>query len=127
MELDDDSSMLTTFNTPFGRFKLNRKPFGLLMSQDEFQPKLDATYQGIPNVSSIADDIIVTGKTPEEHDTAMIRLLDACRTNNIRLNSEKLQCKQHKVDFYGHIITDRRTAIRRKVEGKQRYQVAREP
>ena len=102
VELDEDSSMLTTFNTPFGRFKFNRMPFGLLMSQDVFQPKLDATYQGIPNVTGIADDIIVAGKTPEEHDTAMICLLDACRTNIIRLNSDKLQLKQHNVDFYVH-------------------------
>ena len=107
VELDEDSSLLTTFNTPFGRFKFNRMPFGLLMSQDVFQPKLDATYQGIPNVTGIADDIIVAGKTPEEHDTAMIRLLDACRANNIGLNSDKLQFKQHKVDFYGHTITDK--------------------
>ena len=59
VQLDEDSSLLTTFNTPFGGFKFNRMPFVLLMSQDVFQPKLDATYQGIPNVTGIADDIIV--------------------------------------------------------------------
>ena len=29
VELDDESSLLTTFNTPFGRYKFNRLPFGL--------------------------------------------------------------------------------------------------
>ena len=71
------------------------------MSQDVFQPKLYAQYQGIPIVTGISGDI-VAGKTPEEHDTAMICLLDACRTNIIRLNSDKLQLKQHNVDFYVH-------------------------
>ena len=77
------------------------------MSQDVFQPKLDATYQCIPNVTGIANDIIVAGKTPEEHDTAVISLLKACRANNIELNSDKLQFKQHKVELYGHTITDK--------------------
>lgn len=32
--LDKASSYLTTFNSPFGRFRFNRMPFGLKMSQD---------------------------------------------------------------------------------------------
>ena len=39
VELDDESSLLTTFNTPFGRYRFNRLPFGLWMSQDIFQPR----------------------------------------------------------------------------------------
>ena len=48
----------------------------------------------------IADDI-VAGETPPEHDEAMLKMLEASRKNNINLNSEKLQFKQQKVDFYG--------------------------
>ena len=33
-ELDEQSFYLTTFNTPFGRYKYLRMPFGLIMSQD---------------------------------------------------------------------------------------------
>ena len=106
VELDDESSLLTTFNTPFGRFKFNRCPFGIKSSQDAFQPKLDEVYAGIKNVSGIADDIIVAGETPEEHDEAMVKMLEASRRNNIGLNSEKLQFKQSSVNFFGHKITD---------------------
>ncbi|XP_046559347.1 uncharacterized protein K02A2.6-like [Haliotis rubra] len=35
--LDDNSSVLTTFNTPFGRYRFRRLPFGLRISQDIFQ------------------------------------------------------------------------------------------
>lgn len=107
VELDEKSSLLTTFNTPFGRYKFNRCPFGTIMSQDAFQPKLDSCVAGIPNVCGIADDLIVSGSTAEEHDIAMIRLLDACRRNNIGLNSEKLQFKQQHVTFFGHTVTDK--------------------
>ena len=39
--LDDESSTLTTFNTPFGRFRFKRMPFGLNLSQDIFQERMD--------------------------------------------------------------------------------------
>ena len=37
VELDQESSYLTTFNSPFGRYRFLRMPFGLKMSQDVFQ------------------------------------------------------------------------------------------
>ena len=106
VELDEESSMLCTFNTPFGRYKFNRLPFGVRVSQDVFQKKLDHAYEGIPNVTGIADDIIVSGATAEEHDKALIAMLEASRKNNIGLNSEKLQFKSPSVNFFGHTITD---------------------
>ena len=53
----------------------------------------------------IADDIIVAGKTTQEHDEAMLNMLEASRKNNISINSEKLQFKQQKVDFCGHTLS----------------------
>ena len=105
VELDEQSSLLCTFNTPFGRYKFNRLPFGVRVSQDVFQKKLDHAYEGIPNVTGIADDIIVSGSTPEEHDQALLAMLEASRKNNIGLNSEKLQFKASSVNFFGHTIT----------------------
>ena len=39
--LDQDSSLLTTFNSPFGRYHFLQLPFGLVCSQDIFQKKMD--------------------------------------------------------------------------------------
>ncbi|GFR78203.1 enzymatic polyprotein [Elysia marginata] len=44
--LDKESSRLTTFISPFGRYKFLRMPFGLKMSQDIFQSKIDQTFEG---------------------------------------------------------------------------------
>ena len=65
VELDHESSLLCTFNTPFGRYRFKRLPFGIVVSQDVFQRKLDDIYKKIPNVTGIADDIIVFGSTKE--------------------------------------------------------------
>ena len=37
--LDEESSLKTTFNTPFGRYKYLKLPFGLSVSQDIFEQK----------------------------------------------------------------------------------------
>ena len=39
--LDLDSSLLTTFNTPWGKFRWLRLPFGLKIASDVFQEQLD--------------------------------------------------------------------------------------
>ena len=59
VEIDPDSSTLCTFNTPVGRYRFKRLPFGIVVSQDIFQRRLDDIYRNIPNVTGIIDDIIV--------------------------------------------------------------------
>ena len=57
--LDEESSELTTFATPFGRFKFRRMPFGLISAQDEFQRRMEEVFEGVPRFSVIVDDIII--------------------------------------------------------------------
>ena len=59
--LDEDSSKLTTFQTPFGRYKWKRLPFGLAVSSEIFQKRLQAALEGLDGVLCIADDILVYG------------------------------------------------------------------
>ena len=65
IRLDEPSSKLTTFNTPFGRFHFLRLPFGLVLSQDVFQQRMDAILEKCPGCTSIADDVAVYGCTEE--------------------------------------------------------------
>ncbi|XP_072182294.1 uncharacterized protein [Diadema setosum] len=44
--LDNESSLLTTFNSPLGRYCFKRLPFGLNVSQDIFQAKMDVILEG---------------------------------------------------------------------------------
>lgn len=103
--LDKESSLLTTFNTPFGRYKFNRLPFGIVVSHDIFQKRLDEVYKNITNVHVIEDDIIVCGANEAEHDCVFENMMQATRAANTGLNSTKLQYKQSSVKFYGHVLT----------------------
>ena len=70
LKLDEKSSLLTTFNTPFGRYKYNRLPFGLNLSQDIFQKKIDDTFGRLPGCVGIADDLVIVGfkEDGKDHD-----------------------------------------------------------
>ena len=59
IRLDDESSKLTTFNTPFDRYRYLCLPFGLVMSQDVFQQHLEAITEKCPVCIGIADDAAV--------------------------------------------------------------------
>ena len=50
IELDDESSKLTTFNTPFVRYRQLRLPFGLSSAPEEFQRRQHQVVEGIPGV-----------------------------------------------------------------------------
>ena len=75
VELDEESSLMTTFATPFGRYKFNRLPFGIVVSQDIFQRKMDEAFHDLPGVTGIADDTIVYGTTEAEHDANLLLLM----------------------------------------------------
>ena len=63
--------MLTTFNTPFGRFRWLRMPFGISTAPKDYQRQQDQAVEGPPGVLSIADDILVYGEDDIEVDAIL--------------------------------------------------------
>ena len=57
--LDEESSFLTTFQTPQGRFRWRRLPFGISVSSEIFQKRLNQALDGLRGVCCIADDVTV--------------------------------------------------------------------
>ena len=45
--LDEQSSFLTTFNTPFGRYRWKRMPFGIKSAPEIFQRKMHELIEGL--------------------------------------------------------------------------------
>ena len=103
--LDLQSSLLTTFSTPWGKFRWLRLPFGLKMASDVFQERLDRVLRLVPGTVGIADDIIVYGKNEIEHDINFITLCETARANGLKLNAKKLQFKSKDCKFFGHKLT----------------------
>ena len=111
IQLDEESSKLTTFQTPWGRYRYLRMPFGISPAPECFQRKLDQNLEGLNGVYKIADDILITGRgstmneAVNDHDDNLLKLLDRCRERNLKLNRGKLQLKCPETPFIGHVLT----------------------
>lgn len=69
MELDEESSFLTTFNTPVGSYRWLILPFGISCAPEVYQRILDNMLEGIRGAYDIIDVVLITAKTLKEHDT----------------------------------------------------------
>ena len=103
--LDLASSLLTMFNTPWGKFRWLRLPFGLKIASDVFQERLDRVLRLLEGVHGIADDILTHGETEIQHDGRLLTLLETARMNNLSLNPDKIQFKSTDCKFFGHRLT----------------------
>ena len=68
IKLAEESALLTTFITPFGRYCFNRVPFGITSAPEYFQKRMSQILAGLPGVVCMIDDTLVYGGTQEEHD-----------------------------------------------------------
>ena len=90
VHLDEESSKLCTFDSPAGKFRFKRLPFGLNVSQDIFQQKMDVIVsESGEGVLGIADDICIYGKDVESHDAALHRFMRAAQRHGLVLRLEK--------------------------------------
>jgi hypothetical protein len=74
--LDDESKATATITTHKGLYRVNRPPFGVASAPSIFQRIMENIVQGLLlGVSVYIDDILVTGKTLEDHLTNLEAVL----------------------------------------------------
>ena len=105
LKLNESSSKLLTFNSPFGRYRFVRMPFGISPAPEIYQSKMTDLFKDIPNVQIIMDDILIHSKTKDEHDKIVRLVLDRCRKVNLKLNPDKVKYQTDSVKYIGHIIS----------------------
>ena len=99
--LDKESSLMTTFHSPYGRYRFLRLPFGLKVSQDIFQEKMDMILEQCPGTLGIADDVAVFGKDEAEHDRNLHNLMEVARKYGLIFNIDKCEIKIPCIKFFG--------------------------
>ncbi len=82
-----ESSYLTTFDTPWGKYRWLCMPFGLKISGDVFQEHLDKVLQNTK--ATEITNITTVGAIEVYHDISMIRLLETAQINSIKFNNKK--------------------------------------
>ena len=101
MVLDEESSLLTTFNSPFGRYCFLHVPFSQVCSQDIFKKKMDQFLDECPGCIGIADDITVFGRTEVEHDAHLCNLMQVACMYGVVFNPQKMHVKAPAINFFG--------------------------
>ena len=97
--LDEESSLLTTFNSPFGRYHFLCLPFGVVCSQDIFHKKMDQFLKECPGCIRIADDITVHGHTEAEHDAHLCNLMQVACRYGVVFNPQKTHVKAQAINY----------------------------
>ena len=103
--LDEDSQKLITINTPKGLYQYNRLPFGISSTPAIFQRVMEILLQGIPNVSVYIDDILITGRTQEEHLQNLQVVLSRLERAGLRLKRPKYTFMLPSLDYLGYRIS----------------------
>ncbi|KAL7873908.1 hypothetical protein SRHO_G00048780 [Serrasalmus rhombeus] len=105
LKLDNASSQLCTFNTPFGRYRFLRLPFGINSAPEVFHRTVKQLFEGIDGLETYIDDILVWGATIEQHDQRLRQVLERSRVKNFRLNKEKCKIGLEEIKYLGHILS----------------------
>ncbi|KAL1279202.1 hypothetical protein QQF64_025875 [Cirrhinus molitorella] len=103
--LDDASKRLTTFITPFKRYCFRRLPFGITSAPEIFQKRMSELLRNIEGVCCYMDDILVYGRTQEEHDHRLDEVLKAIHASGLKLKKEKCNFGQKELGFVGHCLS----------------------
>ena len=111
VKLDEESSYLTTFHTPFGRYRWCRMPFGISSAPDVFQRRMHELIEGLNGTEVVADDFTVAGfgdtleEAVRDHNKNLVAFLQRCSERSVKLAVEKLQLCLEEVPLIGHYAT----------------------
>ena len=102
--LDDESSRLTTFLLPTGRYRFKRAPMGLNASGDEWCRRSDEALVGLHGVKKLVDDLIIFAPNQEILLSRIRAVLQRCREHGITLSKRKFEIGDS-VKFAGYILS----------------------
>lgn len=105
LELEESSRVMTTFSTHLGLRRYKRLIFGVNCASEIFQDTLSNALQGLRGVKNIWDDIIIFGKSKQEHDENLKEALDRFRNLGLTLNWSKCKFNETSISFFGHVFS----------------------
>ena len=81
--LHPESRKYTCMAFDIGRYQFKRLPMGSKVASNIFQRMLDSVYIGLPEVTGIADDMVIFSRNEAEHDRNLILFLETTRKNGL--------------------------------------------
>ena len=107
VELEEEDRAKTAFCTNEGLFEFKVMPFGLCNAPATFQRLMDVVLSGLQWTSCLVylDDIIVMGRTFEEHLSNLDSVFARIREAGMKIKPAKCVFLREKVQYLGHIVS----------------------
>ena len=105
LPLDEKAQELTTINTHKGLYQYTRLPFGVASAPAIFQRTMETLLKDLPMTCVYIDDILVAGKTPQDHLNNLAAVLNRLQEAGLRLKRVKCLFCVPEVEYLGHIIS----------------------
>ena len=105
-KLTEKSSFLCSFDSPFGRYRFKRMPFGISCASEVAQKIVEKHFGDISGALPVFDDIIIGGKNEQEHDLILRKVLTRARERNIKFNRDKIQFRVNQVKYIGEVVSE---------------------
>ena len=96
---------MTTFKTPFARYQFTRLPYGLHSAQEVFHKRINQSFDGISQVKTDINDMLIWGHSDEGHNRCLIMCLEKAQKTGMTLNVEKCKFKETELIYFGHKLT----------------------
>ncbi|XP_024118924.1 uncharacterized protein LOC112140234, partial [Oryzias melastigma] len=98
----------TAFICPLGFFQFERMPQGITGAPATFQRLMEKAVGDMHMLEVIVylDDLIVYGKTLEEHEQRLIKVITRLEETGLKLSLDKCQFCRPKVTYVGHIVSE---------------------
>ncbi|KRY47195.1 Retrovirus-related Pol polyprotein from transposon 17.6 [Trichinella britovi] len=96
----------TAFCTPKGLYQFKVMPFGLCNARATFQRVMDLTLTGLKWKKCLVylDDIVIFGRTFQEHLNNLAEILQRIRQSGLKLKPAKCRLCAKEIPFLGHIV-----------------------
>ena len=101
----EEDRHITTFITPWGRYRYKVAPQGFIASGDAYNLRFDSIISNFANKVKCVDDTCMWSNSVEASFFQACEWLDLCARNGITLNAKKFQFPQDTVDLAGLTIT----------------------
>ena len=105
IRVDEESSKLLTFATPFGHYRYKRLPYGIHSASEFFQVEIANLIAGIEGTANSEDNNIVFTPTKEEHDHPLEQVMKNIQKAGLKLNRAKCVFGAKEIIFFGHHVS----------------------
>ncbi|GBN24594.1 Retrovirus-related Pol polyprotein from transposon 297, partial [Araneus ventricosus] len=107
VEVRPEDREKTAFTTGQGLWQFKVMPFGLCNAPATFERLMETVLRGLSSEACLVylDDIIIVGRTFEEHLSNLRKVFQRLQNANLKLSPKKCRFFQKEVTYLGHVIS----------------------